>query len=393
MIGIIGKPSTGKSTFLKAATLAEVEINPRPFTTLKAFEAEGYVKIECVDKEFEVQCNPRYGFCLDHFRFVPIKLMDVPGLVEGASEGKGMGNQFLDSLNEADALIHIVDISGSTDSEGNVVEKLSYDPENDIKFLENELDQWYLRILKKGWEKFSRTVKQENLDIKKALGKQLSGLRVNEDIAHEAIKNLNLSHNPAEWSNDDLLNLARELRKMTKPIVIAANKVDIEGAKMNFEKLKEKYDLISCSSEVELALREAAKHELIKYIPGDKNFEILNRDKLSVDKLRGLGFIEEFLEKNGDTGVQKVLNKIVFEVLKYIAIFPGGVNNLIDKDGNVLPNCFLLEEGSTALDFAYKLHKDLGDGFVKAIKVRDKRPIGKEHKLEHRDVIEIVSKK
>ena len=362
---------------------------------MKATEGEGYVKVDCVDKEFNVQCNPRYGFCIEHKRFVPVKLMDVPGLVEGAHEGKGMGNQFLDSLNEADALIHIVDISGSTDKNGNQVEKLSHNPEEDIKFLEKELDQWYLRIIKKGWEKFSRTVAQTNLDIKKSLAKQLSGLRVNEEIAQESIKFLNLNHNPSSWSSEDLFNLARELRKRTKPIIIAANKIDVEGAKFNFERLKEKYEMIACSAEIELALREASKHELIKYIPGEDHFEIKkeNEKKLSIDKINALHFIEELLEENKTTGVQDVLNKIVFEKLKYIYVFPGGVNNLKDSEGRVIPDCFLLEEGSTALDFAYKIHKDLGDNFVKAINVKDKKPIGREYKLKNRDVIEIVTRK
>ncbi len=395
LIGLVGGPSKGKSTFFKAATLAEVEISARPFTTLKATEGEAYVKVDCVDKEFKVKCNPRYGFCINSNRFVPIKIMDVPGLVPGASEGKGMGNQFLDSLNEADALIHIIDVSGSTDENGNQVDKLSHDPEKDIKFLESELDQWYLRILKKGWEKFSRTIIQANLDVKKELAKQLSGLRVDEEMAQESIKGLNLSHNPATWSNEELLNLARELRKRSKPIIIVANKIDVEGARFNFERLKEKYEMIGCSAEVELALREAAKHNLINYIPGEDSFAIAkeSENKLSLDKKRALGFIEEFLEENHTTGVQDVLNKIIFEKLKYIAVFPGGVNNLKDSQGRIIPDCFLLKKDSTALDFAYKLHKDLGDNFIKAINVRDKRPIGKEYKLKNRDIIEIVSRK
>ena len=113
LIGVVGKPSTGKSTFFKAATLAEVETANYPFTTIKPNHAVGYVKIDCVDKEFEVQCNPRMGYCLNHKRFVPIDLLDVAGLVPGASEGAGMGNQFLDVLNQANALIHVIDVSGS----------------------------------------------------------------------------------------------------------------------------------------------------------------------------------------------------------------------------------------------------------------------------------------
>lgn len=395
LVGLVGKANVGKSSFFKAATLAEVEISNRPFVTIKPNRGEGYVKIECVDKEFNTQCNPRFGFCIDHSRFVPIELLDVAGLVPGASEGRGLGNEFLNDLNEADALIHIVDVSGSTDENGNPVEKLSHDPEKDIKFLENELDQWYLRILKKSWEKFSRTVAQANLDVKKSLAKQLSGLRVDEEVAQDSIKNLNLSHNPATWSNEELLKLARELRRRSKPIIIAANKIDVEGARFNFERLKDKYEMIACSAEVELALREAAKHELISYVSGEDNFHIVksNENKLSLDKKTALNFIEEFLEENKTTGVQDVLNKIVFEKLKYIAVFPGGVNNLKDSQGRVIPDCFLLKEGSTALDFAYKLHKDLGDNFVKAINVRDKKPVGKEYKLKNRDVIEIVARK
>src|SRR3989344_8854087 len=238
LIGLIGGPSKGKSTFFKAATLAEVEIHPRPFTTIKSTEGEAYVKVDCAEKEFNVKCNPRHGFCINGKRFVPFKLMDVPGLIKDAHLGRGMGNAFLDDLNEADALIHVIDISGSTDEEGKPVPAFSYNPENDIKFLETELDYWYLRILKKGWEKFSRTIKQENQDIKKALTKQLSGLRVTETIVQKSIKELNLIHQPTEWSEEDLLNLATSLRKATKPIVIAANKIDVPGAKLNFEKIK-----------------------------------------------------------------------------------------------------------------------------------------------------------
>jgi len=319
----------------------------------------------------------------------------VAGLVPGAHEGKGLGSQFLDDLNEADALVHVIDISGSTDEEGKPVPALSYNPENDIKFLETELDYWYLRILKKGWEKFSRTIKQENQDIKKALTKQLSGLRVTETIVQKSIKELNLIHQPTEWSEEDLLNLATSLRKATKPIVIAANKIDVPGAKLNFEKIKSKfsdYKIVPCSAESELALREASKHNLIKYIPGENTFEILQKEKLSEKQLQALDFIKtNVLKEYNSTGVQEVLDFIVFNILEYIAIFPGGVNKLTDKDGNTLPDCFLLPKNSTALNFAYKVHKDLGDKFIRAIDVKKKLQVGRDHQLKHRDVIEIVA--
>ena len=83
----------------------------------------------------------------------------------------------------------------------------------------------------------------------------------------------------------------------------------------------------------------------------------------------------------------------VFELLKYIAIFPGGVNKLTDSQGRVLPDCFLMPGNSTALDFAYKLHTDFGKNFIKAIDVKTKMAVGKDHKLKHRDVIEIATGK
>ena len=172
LIGVVGKANVGKSTFFKAATLAEVEIANYPFVTIKPNEGVGFVKVDCVDKEFNVKCSPRFGYCLNGKRFVPVELLDVAGLVPGAYEGKGMGNQFLDDLNQADALIHIIDVSGSTNEKGESVQALSYDPANDIKFLEHELDMWYLRLIEKGWDKFARTVNQVKTELHKAVAKQ-----------------------------------------------------------------------------------------------------------------------------------------------------------------------------------------------------------------------------
>ncbi len=390
-IGLVGAPSSGKSTFFKAATLAEVEINARPFTTIKSSEGVGYVKVDCADKDFNVSCNPREGFCLQNKRFVPIVLVDVPGLVPEAHTGKGMGSQFLSDLNQADVLIHILDISGSTNEKGEEVGKLKHDPLKNIEFLEKELDMWYLDVIKRGWDKFAKSP-HDNLKID--LAAQLSGLKVTEEMVVGVIKRLKLGH-IKEWSEDDLMEVARELRKLSKPMIIACNKIDIDGAEYNFDRLKEKYpDLIciKCSAEVELGLREAAKKGLVEYVPGSQDLKILDEGKISSEQKKGLDFVREYLKKNS-TGVQETLDKAVFDVLKYITVFPGGVNKLEDKDGNVLPDCFLLREGSTALDFAFSLHTDIGNNFIRAIDVRTKRVIGKDAKLKNRDVIEIIVKK
>ena len=397
LIGIVGKPSCGKSTFFKAQTLANVEIANYPFTTIKPNHGTGYVRVECVDKEFNTKCNPRLGYCIDSKRFVPVELLDVAGLVPGAHEGKGMGNQFLDDLNQADVLIHIIDIAGSTNEKGESVPPLSYDPANDVKFLEHELDMWYLRLIEKGWDRFARSVNQEKPELNKAVAKQLSSLRVTESLMEGVIEELNLDANIMKWDKNVLMKIAAKLRTITKPMIIACNKIDVPGAINNFEKLKKEFPnhiLVPCSAEAELALREASKHELIKYLPGDSDFEILNEGKLSDKQKNALEFIrKEVLQKFGSTGVQKVLDIAVFELLRYVAIFPGGVNKLEDQHGNRLPDCFLMPPESTALDFAFKLHTDLGKHFIKAIDVKSRRPVGKEHILKNRDVIEIATSK
>jgi hypothetical protein len=398
LIGIVGKPNVGKSTFFKAATLAEVEIANYPFATIKPNSGVGYVKVKDVAREFGKTSNPRNGYVVKEFRFVPVQLLDVAGLVPGAHQGLGMGNQFLDDLRQADALIHVIDISGSTNEKGEVIEAGSYDPAEDVRFLEVELDFWYLGIIQKGWDKFARTVMQEKGEIHKALAKQLSGLKVTEAMIEEAIEKLGLDkERPNAWSEDNLKKLAVYLRKKTKPMLIACNKADISVAKENLQRLRTMfpdYLFIPCSAEAEIALREAARAGLIEYVPGEKNFKILQEEKLNERQKKALEFIQQnILAVYHSTGVQEALDSAVFKLLQYLAIFPGGVSKLEDKDGNVLPDCFLLPAKSTALDFAYKLHTDLGKHFICAKDVRTKKTVGKDYTLKNLDVLEIVSGK
>ena len=393
LIGLVGKPSVGKSTFFKAATLAEVEIASYPFTTIKPNHGVGYVKVDCIDKEFKTQCNPSHGFCINHKRFVPVELMDVAGLVPGASEGKGLGNQFLDDLRRADVFIHIVDVSGTTDSEGKETE--NYDVSKDILFLEDELNKWFFNILEKVWKGFARKAELENVKFSEAIVKQFSGLKVKEEQIKKILLKINFSEKPSQWNREQLMKFASELRKESKPMIIAANKVDAENGNENYNKLREKFPnllIIPCSADSELALREAAKHELIDYIPGERNFEIkknLNeKQKDALEKIK-----KNILDKyEHGTGVQEVLNVAVFDLLKYIAIFPAGANKLGDSKGNILPDCFLLPPHSTALDFAYYLHTDFGKNFIKAIDARSKKALGKAYELKNRDALEIVTK-
>jgi ribosome-binding ATPase len=392
LIGLVGKPSVGKSTFFKAATLAEVEIAPYPFTTIKPNHGVGYVKVDCIDKEFDTQCMPNHGFCINHKRFVPVDLMDVAGLVPGASEGKGLGNQFLDDLRQADVFIHIVDLSGMTDESGKPTE--GYDVSKDILFLEEELDKWFLGILMKVWKGFVRKAELEEDNFSLAVANQFSGLKVKEEYVKSALLKLNLHSRPSTWNEKELLKFASELRKQSKPMIIAANKIDTSKGKDNYEKLKKKFPdrlMIPCSADSELALREAAKRNLIDYIPGERSFNVKNKlsekQEQALDKIKK-NVLDDFEE---GTGIQGILNHAVFNLLKYIAIFPAGAHKLADSKGNILPDCFLLPPGSTALDFAYFLHTDFGKNFIRAIDARTKKILGRDYKLKNRDAMEIVT--
>jgi len=392
LVGIVGRPNSGKSTFFKAATLMDVLIASYPFATIKANHAMAYVKIKDLASEFGKVSNPREGYVKDGWRFVPFELMDVAGLVEGASEGKGLGNEFLNDLAGADAFIHVVDLSGELDGAGKPVPSGDYPVENDIRMIERELDLWYVGILKKVWKSFTRTVEMQHSNFAESVAKQFSGLKVTpEDVKHVVLKSgLNPEH-PTKWTDNEMFKFAQMLRKYTKPMIIAANKIDTPNGPENYKKIKEEFDyvMVPCFADGELALREADKHGLIHYIPGEKSFKEVK--PLNDKQKLALGNIQKEINEFGSTGVQEVLNKTVFDVLKYICIFPAG-DKLCDSKGNVLPDCYLMKQGSTALDFAYRLHTDIGKNFVKAIDVRTKKAVGKEHKLQHMDGFEIITK-
>jgi hypothetical protein len=389
LIGIVGKPNCGKSTFFKASTLAEVEIANYPFTTLEPNQGIGYVKVECPETQLGKKCQPNHGFCIKGKRFVPVKLIDVAGLVPGASEGRGRGNEFLDDLREADLLIHILDASGRTDEEGNAAE--GYQTEKDIIFLEKEIDMWIKGILTKNWTALERKAQQTSLT--KEIAEQLSGLKIKEDDIKEIIKKLNLNEK-GNWADFDLLKFSRHIRKKSKPIIIAANKTDLPESEENIKELRKKFPdllILPCSADFELALREASKAGIIDYIPGSSEFKI--KDKLTEQQEKALEKIKKFLEKQETTGIQKCLNKAVFDYLEYMAVYPvENEHKLSDSKGNYLPDAILLPEKSTALDLAFAIHTDIGEAFIGAINAKTGKKLGKESELKDGDIVKILTK-
>ncbi len=397
IIGVVGKPNVGKTTFFKALTLMDAEAANYPFTTIDPNKGIGFVRNPCVDTFFNTQCNPRHGYCKEHIRFLPVDIIDVAGLVPGASEGRGLGNKFLTDLYQAEALIQVIDVSGSTDEEGRPVALGSCDPANEISFLLKEIETWLYGIFKKNCEKLGKEQQVRKTKTLNTLLSFMSGMGISEGILEHILKSLPLYEKEIiNWTDDELWAFTRKIRETTKPIVIAANKIDMPGSKERLEALKAKFPellIVCCSAESELALKTADKNKIIDYLPGSNKFTILIEDVPEKQK-KGLEFVQKnILDVYGSTGVQDILDKCAFDVLKYIAIYPGGTKSLKDKDGNVLPDCFLMPSGSTTLDFAYKLHTDFGDNFIKAIDVKTKMLLGRAHQLKTNDVIEIVSGK
>jgi ribosome-binding ATPase YchF (GTP1/OBG family) len=397
LIGVVGKPNTGKSTFFSAATLAMAEIANYPFTTIKPNRGIGYVRTPCVHPEFNVKDNPKNSMCTDGIRLIPVELIDVAGLVPGAWEGRGLGNQFLDEIRQADALIHIIDASGGTDCEGRICKPGEHDPLEDVKFLEREITLWMTRILKKDWAKIARTMEVDKKGMYGSLEDRLSGLGIKRSHVSEATRKAGLNADkPTTWSDEDFERFVDTLRRVSKPMLIVANKVDLPAAQANVERLKKlDYIVIPACAEAELVLRRAAEKQLIDYKPGDCSFKIIDPETLTPSQTKALETVRErILIPNGSTGVQNAINATYFKLLDMITVYPvEDLEHLSDHNGKVLPDVYLVPHGTTAHQFAYIIHTELGESFIYAVDARDKRRIGEDTVLKDRDVISVVSAK
>jgi len=395
-IGLIGKTNTGKTTFFNSATLSSEEISSYPFTTKSPVSGVAHAITLCVHPEFKIQDNPNNSKCLDGWRYIPIELIDLPGLIKDAWKGKGLGNQFLSIAAQSDALLHVVDASGGVDSTGQITEVGTGDPISDFADIEEELIMWYHKILEGNRDKVSKLIKT-GTDVLDAITDLYRGIGVSKTHVKETFLATNLEEKDFDdFDMSDSKKFASYLRKISKPTLIVANKVDVEGADKNFARLRERYNdsiVIPVSGDSEFVLRRAEQKGLIKYSPGSETFEIIKSDELNEKQINALNFIKKgIMGEYMRTGVQFAINVAVFKLLKMNSIYPvADDKNLADKKGRVLPDLILLKDGATINDLAKEIHSDLTKGLLYGKDLRYNLRLPTDYQLRDRDVVSLVS--
>ncbi|MGC8935551.1 MAG: redox-regulated ATPase YchF [Thermoproteota archaeon] len=396
-VGIIGKTNVGKTTFFNAATLLNAKISTYPFTTKAPNHGRAYVQTLCVCKEFKVKDNPKNSVCVEGWRFIPVEIIDLPGLIEGAHRGRGLGNQFLKVAMSSDVLLHVVDASGSIDEEGKIVEPGKGDPVKDYYQVEKELVMWFKRFIEERKKRIERLMESRKWNLPTALRFMLSGAGIELSAILEALRLSNLEEKKfSEWKDEDLEHFSFVLRQRAKPTLIVANKMDLPSASENYEKLIKEFGerfVVPCSADAELALRRAEKAGMVKYVPGEETFKIVDERRLNDKQKRALSYVSDrVFGKWLRTGVQFAINFAVFKLLRMNVVYPVlDEKKLSDSHGNILPDAYLMPPNSTARDLAEKVHSDLAKHFIYAVDVRTGLRLPENYVLRDRDVIKVVA--
>ena len=396
-VGVVGKPNVGKSTFFNALTLLDVPMAPYPFTTIAPNRGVGAIRAPCPHVEKGTPCTPGNAKCVDGTRWVPVNLVDVPGLVPGAHLGKGLGLRFLDDLRAADGFVQVVDLSGSTDEEGRIVAHGSSDPAKEVGWLEEEMVDWVAEILGRDFLRHARGSELEGTKAEDFLAQRLTGLSIPPAAIASALRDspLDRGHLSA-WTDAERARLARRLLETSKPRLVAANKCDraTQDEAAALARSIEPIPVVPTAADAELTLRRAARAGLVEYRPGDSAFTVRDPDRLSAPQAKALDGIRGVLAAWGSTGVQQSLEEMVYTRLGMIVVYPvEDETHWTDSKGRVLPDAFLVPANTPARAVAYRVHTELGEHFIRAIDGRTHRALAADHPLEPNAVVRIVARR
>ena len=346
----------------------------------------GYLQIDCACARYDLsdKCSPNHGSCQDGRRSVPIELLDVAGLVPGAHEGKGLGNKFLDDLRHADALVHVVDVSGTTDAEGKATR--GYDPAQDIVWLRSEIVQWIQGNLMEKWGSIKRRHVAVKATAVETLQAQFSGYGSTASVVARTLDRLDLKEPLEQWSDETISKVVNAFTDEKFPTVFALNKIDHADADKNVSKIAKMQDpnsIVLCSAISEVFLRRLVKQGFIKYIEGGE-FVDTREDLIAAGDPNGGGLKEMdeklknrlenlrdmVLYRFGSTGVVQVLSKAA-ELLGLVPVFP--VRNITTFSSGtgrvnaVFRDCVLVKKNTTVGQVARKFMGDAPLAFVEGI--------------------------
>jgi hypothetical protein len=336
--GIVGLPNVGKSTTFNALTRGKALAANYPFATKDPNVGVITVPDPRMDKLAEL-VNPQ--------RTVPttVDILDIAGLIKGASKGEGLGNQFLANIREVDAIVHVVRCF----EDDNVVHvDGSVNPVRDKEIIDMELGLKDLETVEKRIEKTARAAKAGNKEEGKALD-TLNKVKAHLETARPARELL-------PDMDGEALQLMKELSLLTaKPVLYVCN---VDEASMNtgnahtaiFAKAVagENAGIILLSAEIEAQIADIESPE--------ERAEFLEMMNLT------------------EPGSAKLI-RACYQLLDLITYFTAGVKEV---------RAWTVRKGAKAPEAAGVIHSDFEKGFIRAevIKYKDFITLGSEAKVK-----------
>ncbi len=320
-LGIVGLPNVGKSTLFNALTLSRAAAAENyPFCTVEPNVGVVEVPDPRLDRLFEI-VRPR--------KRVPavVEFVDIAGLVQGAAQGEGLGNQFLSHIREVDAIVHVVRCFEDPD----VVHVMGpVDPVRDHDVITAELALADLAVVERRLDKSRKTARAGD---KEARGEV--------ELLERVVGELNAGRGAREaGESDDAIRALRRLGLLTaRPILYAANVSED--------------DLAAGGGRWVLALREAvrAHHEEAEVVAFSARVEAELADlsgEERVEYLTSAGITEPGLERLIHAG---------YRLLGLLTFFTVGENEV---------RAWTVHDGDTAFDAAGEIHTDFQRGFIRA---------------------------